>query len=185
MKISIGIALFFLILGCTALANATFTSTPSDGGYIVTDSASGLSWYYVPTGSALTTGTFSQASSWASGLNASQPGGLTGWSLASIAQLQALYAAGGSSIAAFNFVDTSDHNTYNALTNAGVWASDSIPAYPTFPAGVFFSNGVALSEYGFTNLGELAVTSVPVPASLLLFAPGLGCLGFLRRRMKR
>jgi hypothetical protein len=197
MRKSIGITLFFLILGCTALANATFTVTSSGGGEIVTDSASGYSWYYVPNaaqnGYTMTSGSWSTANgSWIAGVNSTLGGS---WSIGSVSQLQTLYndlvAYYGSSAPSTWTAFIYNASQGNVLGNAqGIWSNQLNSGNPSQAYAFFFSNpgyapaGQASVEGINDGRGFMAV-STPIPASLILLAPGLGSLALLRRRTKK
>ena len=194
MKRSIGIALFFMVLGFTAIAHADLIN---NGGGFVYDTAANVTWYYVPdsnNGFTMTADTWQNAKNWASSLNV---GGASGWSTGTVAQLQTLFNDLNTTSTWNAFKDTQGNNV---LLNAqGVWSNQVYPpsstsySYAVAFAALYGGSVPAGSAFYAQNTdgrGELAihagdVAPVPIPASFMLLTPGLGYLAFVRRRIRR
>jgi uncharacterized protein (TIGR03118 family) len=72
----------------------------------------------------------------------------------------------------------------NPLTNAGLWALAFRTGGPGFdPSTLYFTAGINGQLDGL--FGGIQVAATPLPATLPLFAGGLGLLGFIARRRRR
>ncbi len=224
MKRFIGIGLFFIMLGCAALANAdTLTlngtiSVSGGTGYFIYESGANITWYYVvPANSnngTLQSNTWANAGTWASGLTVGSTNAGS-WSLPGTTQVRGTYPSSNvTSVSQLgqlgNLYYSVLGNTAGSFTNSGafgtaltgilsgsVWTNVLSTAYNGYALMFSFNDG-GNQQLGGTGAngtnpdsrGEIAVHAgdiapVPIPAAILLFAPGLAGLAFMRRMRRR
>lgn len=215
MKRFIGVGLFFIMLGCAALANAdtlTLNGTVNLGngqtGTYIYESGANITWYYVTTAGNLQSGTWTAATSWASGLTVgntsagtwhlpSTPGAAPFNTATSEGQLGNLYytVLGNTAGSYTNAGLFSTANLGNAAGQGGqqgdIWTSYQDGSGHIYVYSFGGNNGVSAGYEVWTPnttdiRGELAVHAgdiapVPIPAAVLLFGPGLAGLAFMRR----